>query len=153
WPRFFTYFFAGSAFYLWRDAIPKSGLIAMAAIIAVALALRYGLAQYVMIFAGTYCVLYVALSIAAVSRIYGRRVDLSYGIYLFGFPIQQIIIARSAQSISPGWLFAFSLSATCFVAYLSWVLVEAPSLRRNWPTLISVRSKFLRKKRIDDETR
>jgi peptidoglycan/LPS O-acetylase OafA/YrhL len=142
WPRLFTYFFAGAAFYLWRDVIPKSALLFGMALITIITALRIGGAEFVLIIAGTYCIFAIALSTAAVPRIQGTRVDLSYGVYLFGFPIQQLIIAGSSQSITPIWLFATSLPATCLVAYLSWVFIESPSLRWIWPSFPTTRERL-----------
>lgn len=135
WPRLFTYFFAGSAFYLWRNIIPKSVCLALLGFISVVFALRYGGAEPILIIGGTYLLFFVGLSTAVVPRIGGKRADLSYGLYLFGFPIQQTIIAWSAQSISPSSLFALSFPATCLVAYISWVFIESPALRFKWPTL------------------
>jgi peptidoglycan/LPS O-acetylase OafA/YrhL len=141
WPRLFTYFFAGSAFYLWREAIPKSWIICSLALLTVVTGLRFGSAEPVLIISGTYFIFAVALSTAAVPRIRGRRIDLSYGIYLFGFPIQQLIIAWSSQSVTPVWLFLTSFLATCCVAYLSWMFIEAPCLRWVWPTWLEIRSR------------
>jgi peptidoglycan/LPS O-acetylase OafA/YrhL len=133
WPRLFTFFFAGAAFYLWRDHIPRSPTIFVISLGTAILALRYGAAEPTLIIAGTYCVFFISLSIAATPRILGERVDLSYGAYLFGFPLQQLIISYSLQPMSPLLLFITSFCATCFVAYLSWRFVEAPSLRFRWP--------------------
>jgi len=129
WPRLFGYFFIGSAFYLWRDMIPKSIWIFAISLVSLLVALRWGSAQIVMPFAGAYIVFFLALSGGRTLQVAGRKVDLSYGIYLFGFPIQQLIIAASAQAIGPKMLFLISFPITCGVAYLSWTLIEAPCLR------------------------
>lgn len=130
WPRLFSYFFVGSAFYLWRDLIPKSTWILAIAAVFLLAALRFGGAQIAMLSAGAYIIFFLALSGGRTPRIGGRKVDLSYGIYLFGFPIQQLVIAATHQSIGPQMLFLISLPITCSVAYLSWTFVEAPCL--NW---------------------
>ncbi len=62
-------------------------------------------------------------------RVAGRKIDLSYGIYLFGFPIQQLLIAATGQAIGPETLFLVSFPITCGIAYLSWTFVEGPCLR------------------------
>jgi peptidoglycan/LPS O-acetylase OafA/YrhL len=135
-PRWFTYFFAGSAFYLWRDRIPKSPAIFVGALAVSILSLRYGAADLTLIMAGTYCVLFVAMSFVATPRIFGERVDLSYGVYLFGFPIQQLLICYTLQSMmAPLLLFVTSFGITCIVAYLSWRFIESPCLRWKWPTI------------------
>lgn len=59
-----------------------------------------------------------------------RLGDLSYGMYIFAFPVQQII-AQWGQG--RGWLFGVSLGlsfvSTAALAYLSWHLVEKQALR------------------------
>jgi peptidoglycan/LPS O-acetylase OafA/YrhL len=132
WPRLFTYFFAGAAFYLWRHLIPKGPMLFVAALAIVVLGLRFGAADIVLVTAGAYCIFYVALSTKAVLRIQQRRVDLSYGLYLFGFPIQQLIVMWSGQSIGPLMLFVTAFPVACAAAYLSWRVVESPSLRWDW---------------------
>jgi peptidoglycan/LPS O-acetylase OafA/YrhL len=133
WPHLFTYFFAGAAFYLWRDYLPRSPIIFILAIVLLIFALRYGGAEQALAIAGTYCILFISLSFAATPRLFGERVDLSYGAYLFGFPIQQLIICYSSRSISPVLLFLTSFSITCFIAYVSWRFIESPCLRWKWP--------------------
>lgn len=129
WPRLFGYFFAGSAFYLWRGAIPKSPALMALSIVVLLAAIRFGGAEAAMLTAGIYALFYAALSGGKSPRLFGRKVDLSYGIYLFGFPIQQLIIAASHQTIGPEMLFIVSLPLTCCIAYASWTLIENPSLQ------------------------
>ena len=53
--------------------------------------------------------------------------DISYGIYLFAFPVQQLI----ASYALPFWLsLALSVVATTALAILSAVLIEQPALKR-----------------------
>lgn len=132
WPRLFTYFFVGAAFYLWREKIPKSPVIFGAAFLALVTALRFGALEPVLVIAGTYCVFFIALSVAASIKILGKRVDLSYGAYLFGFPIQQLIISFCPQPMNPLILFAASFCATCLIAYLSWRFIESPCIQWKW---------------------
>jgi peptidoglycan/LPS O-acetylase OafA/YrhL len=59
----------------------------------------------------------------------GRYGDLSYGIYIFGFPIQQTVLATLGRqtSVLGGGLIA--LMVTLGFAWLSWRWIEAPALR------------------------
>ena len=58
----------------------------------------------------------------------GRFGDVSYGVYLYAFPIQQ-----SVYALWPGLSFSTSLLVvtmlTLIAGWLSWRLVEAPALR------------------------
>ena len=57
------------------------------------------------------------------------RHDLSYGIYLYAFPVQQA--TASMGFVGPHyWLITLivSILATVGLAYLSWILIERPAL-------------------------
>jgi peptidoglycan/LPS O-acetylase OafA/YrhL len=138
-PRWFTYFFAGATFYLWRDYIPRSFTIFVLAFVVLIFALRHGAADLALIIAGTYCILFISLSVAGTPRVFGERVDLSYGAYLFGFPIQQLIICYLSQPMAPTLLFLMSFNITCIIAYVSWRFIESPCLRWKWPTMSPAR--------------
>ena len=59
-----------------------------------------------------------------------RRVgDISYGTYLYGWPVEQAV--RSVVGAQAGWLpvFAIALSVAYLLGYASWRIVEKPALR------------------------
>ena len=58
----------------------------------------------------------------------GSRNDLSYGVYIYGGPVQQLLV--SAGLVAPVWMFAAaSLALAVPLAAASWVLVERPAMR------------------------
>ncbi|WP_345294589.1 acyltransferase [Luteimonas vadosa] len=61
-----------------------------------------------------------------------ERTDLSYGLYLYGWPMQQVAVLLGAASVVSNTLAASLLAVAC--AGLSWFLVERPALRlkRRW---------------------
>jgi len=65
---------------------------------------------------------------------FARRHDLSYGIYLMAWPIQQVL-TREPIWFGPQVAVLFLLSSTISgsLAYLSWKVVEKPALRRKAP--------------------
>lgn len=72
---------------------------------------------------------YATLWLAYVPRLpQGRWGDLSYGTYLWGFPVQQTLIA-TAGIRDPLLIFAICLVPTLILAALSWRLIEQPALR------------------------
>ena len=83
----------------------------------------------------TYPVMLVALpalllGVGALARTrLGARNDLSYGLYVYAFPIQQLLILAGATSL--GWVTAAALclAFTLPVAWASWTLVERPALQ------------------------
>ncbi len=57
-----------------------------------------------------------------------RRGDYSYGIYLYGFPIQQAIVAIT-NTRDPFVLFALTVVPVTALAVVSWHVVEKPTLK------------------------
>jgi peptidoglycan/LPS O-acetylase OafA/YrhL len=73
-------------------------------------------------------VIWLALSCSAGVSVFGRRADLSYGVYLYGWPVAQLLVYFSHQTLQPLPLFALTMAITFIFAYASWRIVEAPSL-------------------------
>lgn len=59
---------------------------------------------------------------------FGKHGDFSYGIYIYGFVVQQCV--SSLLGPTPSWAIALTLSfvVTAIFAFLSWNLIEAPAL-------------------------
>ncbi len=136
-PAYFAAFLFGMAVYQGRRTLLPGWRVPLLAWAALALLPRLATPES----AAAVVVLEVlragvfAWSVASVAAALGRVwteprgwPDLSYGIYLFGFPIQQALVASF-----PGWggwaVFAASLFLTSGAAALSWYLIESPALR------------------------
>ncbi|NBJ09941.1 acyltransferase family protein [Microvirga arsenatis] len=120
-------FALGGALYVWRDRARLSGLLVAALALATWLGAGTFLYKTLLFTGSAYGILWLALSPALTRFAYEPRADLSYGTYLYGWPIQQ-----SLHALWPGasaWvLLAPSLAITLLVAALSWILVEKPAL-------------------------
>lgn len=125
-----TFFFSGSCLYLFReywlnDVRKLVGLaIAMMACIAAyisdhALVAAFVLTPYLVIAFGT--------SSFPVFRRFGRFGDLSYGVYIYAFPVQQSIIWLTPNSNFWQHL-AMAVPITLVLAWLSWHFVEKIAL-------------------------
>jgi peptidoglycan/LPS O-acetylase OafA/YrhL len=73
---------------------------------------------------------------------FANQTDLSYGVYLYAWPIQSTIAFLTARSINPWTLSAISLALAGSVAWVSWTFVEKPALAvaRNRGSLDASRS-------------
>jgi peptidoglycan/LPS O-acetylase OafA/YrhL len=129
WPLLFPFFLAGSAFYVYRDHVPKWLPICLLAGILLATMAVVGGMYWALLLGGTYVVIYLALSSSVEMKLFSRRVDLSYGVYLYGWPVGQMLFFFTHQSLGRLPLFVLTMALTLCAAYGSWRLVEYPSLR------------------------
>jgi peptidoglycan/LPS O-acetylase OafA/YrhL len=121
-------FASGSALYLWRDRLRHRAWPLVA--LALAAALLQGTPPYraTLFLAEAYGAIWLALSPALAHPALEPRADLSYGIYLYGWPIQQSLHALMPAA-APWLLLPPALALTGLVAAASWVAVEKPALR------------------------
>jgi peptidoglycan/LPS O-acetylase OafA/YrhL len=124
-----TFFMSGTVAYLYRDRIRRSyGWLEVAVLVTICTAiLEVGFVELLPL-TGTYVLLYLAYEPRLLRVPIGRGVDLSYGIYLYAWPVQQLVVQGFG-----GWLNPWTLSVTALVlsgglAWLSWTLVERPFL-------------------------
>jgi len=68
------------------------------------------------------------LGYAPVFRQITKGNDLSYGIFLYAFPVQQALSATLGPQIGPWGNFIAPLAICIGLAYLSWNLIERPTL-------------------------
>lgn len=121
-------FAAGATFHQWRDVVRLSWLAAATLAGLAALAARTPAYPALLYGATAYGVLVVALRQPLARRAFNLREDLSYGVYLYGWPIQQTLRALypTAGALV---LLVVSLPLSVVAAALSWRLAERPALR------------------------
>lgn len=127
--RLGMFFFFGSALYLYRKSLPWNWKVALALLTLSLLSARTELWLYVHVLTLPYLTIYLAhLKIPGLSR-FGRYGDFSYGIYIFSFPLQQLLMLWFGPQLSLPVFVLISLMISIAVAALSWHLVESPALR------------------------
>jgi peptidoglycan/LPS O-acetylase OafA/YrhL len=127
--RLGTFFYAGAALYFFYDRLRWHWVIAMVLILSQLALARSKVWPIVHALTLPYLVIYVAhLRIPAIANI-GKAGDFSYGLYIFSFPLQQLMMQWWGQDLSLGGFMAISLVTSGIFAALSWYLVEAPAMR------------------------
>lgn len=126
---FGTFFFAGSSLYVFRQSVRLS--ISAALILALPCmfaANAFWATLFLWLFL-PYATLVFAYRAPAIFRRFGKRGDLSYGIYVYAFPVQQVVIYFALKT-GAGWLPSLAVSsvATFVLAGLSWHYVERRAL-------------------------
>jgi peptidoglycan/LPS O-acetylase OafA/YrhL len=134
--RLGAFFAAGALVYLLRDRVPVShllGVVAAAAVVALILTGRFSA------FAGipvAYLMLYLG-TVLPLSWI-GSKNDISYGMYIWGWPVEQLLVLATGARVLPLPLFlVLSIALSVPLAWASWLLVERPAMR--WKRLTAGR--------------
>ena len=124
-------FMGGALLYALRDRVRldwRLGAVAALAVFATP-HLPTGFRAPVWPLALPYLAAVLAYRTPAALRALTKPGDLSYGIYLWGFPIQQALIALNGGGASPLALLLAAGPLTYVVALGSWRIVERPALR------------------------
>jgi peptidoglycan/LPS O-acetylase OafA/YrhL len=125
---FASYFLAGMAMYLFTPRVTLGRVLACIALLLLGAVVPPALVIVLPVCAA-YLVLAVALCTPQVGRAFFKRCDLSYGTYLYGWPIGQVVLFALGNHASPWMVMALTLPLTFLVAFGSWTLVERRFLR------------------------
>ncbi|RYG24178.1 acyltransferase [bacterium] len=135
-PRLISFFLSGTVFYLYREKIPYSDALGLLSAVGFVVAYKFFPTIGIPIF-GTYLLFYIAFNRRLRLYDFGKRGDISYGLYLYGFPIQQLLVYHfgdTLRQISPAIagrvvIVVLNLALTILVALASWHFVEKPFLK------------------------
>jgi peptidoglycan/LPS O-acetylase OafA/YrhL len=129
WPRFGAYFAGGMVLAFNADRIPFRHWIALACVALVIVTGWYGKYMFLAVAtAGMYLVYYAAYQQTIKLSHVGERVDLSYGVYLYAWPVQNLLVYYFAKSFNVWAVIGLTLPFTLALAALSWHFIEAPFL-------------------------
>ncbi len=124
-------FLFGISFHLYREKIILSRRLFLASLVAAIVLGLLPWGAYYMPLPATYMTIYLGYTNFHRGWIV-RSGDYSYGLYLFGFPVQQMIASLGPWTHHWYLNFVAALGMTAVIAYCSWHFVERPMLR--WRT-------------------
>lgn len=123
--RLAAFFLAGAFCYINRDRIPASGWLVLGAAVLTWLLRQTFFYDFAFGFAEVCFVFWFAYRVRWQG--YNRFGDYSYGIYLWGFPMQQLV-AHGLPATIPLVNAALSLPLAIAMAVVSWHFVEKPAI-------------------------
>ena len=127
--RLFSMFFMGASFYIWKEYIVLSYKWF---VIGTGLFLVSMLSQNIFIIVYSISLPYIIFFIAYVPSGFIRRFntfgDYSYGMYIYAFPVLQLLVALN-PNISVMMILIYSFIITLILAILSWNFVEKKFLK------------------------
>jgi len=120
-------FAAGAVMYQWRDVIPARWSLVAISVVIVVLACVF-LPDYRVVGALPLAYAVVVSGALIKNKRLTLRTDLSYGLYIYAFPVQQLLVISGLAFLNPVVFFLVATVATLPLAALSWFLVEKRAL-------------------------
>lgn len=128
--RWAPYFVAGAAVRVWRLERLLNLQAALLGLALTALVFNDAVLRTVsLVLVVPYAVLAFCLAPSPLLARFGRHADISYGVYLYAFPIQQTLIAWAGPGLHPLALVAMAMPASWLCGWASWHAVEKHALR------------------------
>lgn len=121
-----AYFATGSSAYVIRAKIPMLWPLAIAAGVAAVMLLSTKAAPFVVLPCLAYLVLFAAMKLPV--RSFDRNVDLSYGVYIYAYPVQQLLVVYGVAAFGLTIYFGIGIAAASAIAAGSWFAIERPAL-------------------------
>ena len=121
------YFASGALIYVLIDKIPSHPVWLIIALVALLMGLNSGRGIETLLVLLPFVV--IRLSCMKIFHGLSRIGDFSYGVYIYAFPIQQIIYKMTFNTLSPLFHTGLSIIVTLFMAIMSWYFVEKPFIR------------------------
>ncbi|MNO29374.1 Acyltransferase family protein [compost metagenome] len=121
------YFLVGSLLYLYKERIVLNSKFFAITLFIAFISLKAGVINYTLILVLPYALIFVAVKFRySKFRKYG---DFSYGLYIYAFPIQQLIVYFWRDSLNITTFILLNCISTFIVSFLSWHLIEKKALK------------------------
>jgi peptidoglycan/LPS O-acetylase OafA/YrhL len=122
-------FLAGGTFYLFRERIRLDARSAVfcGGLLLVGLCSQI-VAEVAMAIVGGYLLFFIAFTPVAALNVFKHLPDVSYGLYLYAWPVQLLVIWQLSNA-SPWLVFIVSIIISTGLGLASWFLIEKPSLK------------------------
>jgi peptidoglycan/LPS O-acetylase OafA/YrhL len=122
------YFASGGVLFTYRDRIPLNAMMGIGSLLVLVSLATVGAFHILAGLPLAYALFYLAIKLP-MSR-FGSRNDISYGMYIWAFPLQQLLgILFPDHELTVFGFAALSIIATIPFALTSWLVVEKPAMR------------------------
>jgi peptidoglycan/LPS O-acetylase OafA/YrhL len=127
--QLFSCFATGACFYLYHDKVKYKFPWAVTSFFMLICCLFYSkITNISFCILGGYCIFYFSFCNINILKIFQKFPDISYGLYLYGWPIQKLLL-WNFPSLSPWTLFLLAWVVSSIFGFMSWKLVESPALQ------------------------
>lgn len=121
------FFLLGALYYLFSEKIVLNKWMALLFLLLFIVSDALPMSELILYAVLPYLVLYFAYANIPFIKFF-QKMDVSYGVYVYAFPIQQTVVYYLYNSLETYAMLMLSLAIVLIVSYLSWRFVEKPSL-------------------------
>ena len=121
-----TYFWAGALLFVYAQRVRMNAVVPVAAVLTLAVACWSAHVEVLSAIPLAYLVLWLG-AVLPLTRI-GRKNDISYGVYIYAFPVQQLLVLAGANALGLTAYIVLAIVATVPLAVASWFLIERPAI-------------------------
>lgn len=122
-------FYIGVLFYVYRDHVKFTMQRVVSSFLTMLLFGVCGMLDIGLLLCFPYLLLYICFAIVQIPGKIGVIGNISYGMYLCAFPIQQLLVFCHAGSMSPYVNMLLSIPMIIICGYILYKLVEQPTIR------------------------
>jgi peptidoglycan/LPS O-acetylase OafA/YrhL len=122
-------FMLGASFQLYRHRFPVNDALGVLSAVVLLGTFHFGLFNIIGYPAFAYLLMWLGVRLPSWLHWIGRKHDYSYGVYIYGFVVEQFLCLYGVNHWGVHRYFAVSLAATLTVAVLSWHLVESQAMK------------------------
>jgi peptidoglycan/LPS O-acetylase OafA/YrhL len=126
----FSYFFAGATFLVWKDKVIMDWKIFGIAVLSIFYVIKINQFAIIAPLSFTYIIIYLA-AVLPIRNLSKKIGDWSYGIYIYSWPIQNLLVLIGVTKLGLWSYTLISLICSCVAGYLSWNLIEKRFLARH----------------------
>ena len=128
-PPLMACFMAGMAFWVFRERVPYTAALAVPALGLLAVTLFTHGFREVFPLAGGYVFFYAGFAPRLRLRRWSHLGDFAYGLYVFTYPMQQLLVHYFGAGIPLGVYYVASFGLGLALAVSCWRFIEEPALR------------------------
>ncbi|WP_354641043.1 acyltransferase family protein [Kitasatospora camelliae] len=126
-------FLIGATFQLYRERLPIHDGLAALSFLVLGGTLYFGGLFVFGYPAFAYLLLWLAVRLPRPFQKVGRKRDYSYGIYIYGFTVEQALAMLGYAKYGKPVYLLCAMAGTVVLAALSWHLIESPAMKlKNW---------------------
>jgi peptidoglycan/LPS O-acetylase OafA/YrhL len=130
WALLVPFFVAGAVIHRYRQSIPMSPIFFVISALLIAASAAAGWALVIAPLPLAYCVMWLGAKLPQmIERVGDGTLDISYGMYIYAFPMQQLLVLAGVRHLGVAAMISASVVVTTVPAAVSWFAVERRCLR------------------------